>query len=310
MKYLAIIFCLGSAVIATAFSSESLARNAESREVCGGKEEIVLTEVADHGFISSPGYPNNYPNSVPPGDCGYDLVVRGTEIDSVRLGFLQLRTITGDYVQVELRDNEPAQEWFDQYTGTFDLFLPELTAANDATVFLQSDEAGGDRGYLAAYAAELPYDFLHGEIEVDNKSGPGIYETSFTEVININTETGEITTSGDVNELHAKVQPGASKTYGFISSPNHPGFYPNNENIVFNLSGPAGSKFALRVLRAKFEPNYDYVIVSENGSTLLTLTGLRSKILYSDTNEVAVNFRSDFSNSHSGFLIAYATVQT
>ncbi|CAG0916187.1 unnamed protein product [Notodromas monacha] len=306
-----IAICIGlSAVPAytNKISSINAANKAESRDVCGGIESIVLTQETDHGFIASPGYPGRYPNSVAARDCGQDLSVDSDSIDSVRLGFLQLRTIYGDYVQLEVRDTAPDLEYVEQLSGISDLFLPLLLAGNNATVFLQSDSAETDIGYLVAYAAELPRNTKDEQIEVEDKSGPGIYEPNSVEVININTETGEITTNGDVTQLHTKVQPGASKQYGFVSSPNHPDPYPNSQTVDYNLSGPSGSRFALRALRTRLETGYDSVYFLEDGIPFAGGYTLMTSIAYSSTNEVTVRFRSDSSNTFSGFLIAYANI--
>ncbi|CAG0916186.1 unnamed protein product [Notodromas monacha] len=336
MNYLAIIIFSGLSIISA--STQELSQNpsraavnkAESKEICGGLEQIVLTDRPDHGFISSPGYPVGYPNNVGARDCGHDLLVESSVIDSVRLGFLQLRTSNGDSVQVELRDENA--EFIDQFAGTLDLFIPQLFAANNATVFLQSDAIETEFGYLAAYAAELPNNGKDEIIEVKDKINSDADEPSFTEVIRINTETGKITTNGDMTQLHTKVQPGASKTYGFLSSPNHPNNYANGERITFDLVAPEGSKIALRLMRLRLEPIYDQLRVFDGG-VLLQLMRLRlepiydqlrvfdggvllqniehlmTNIIYSKSNEITVQFTSDTSNTYSGFLLAYTNIQ-
>ncbi|CAG0916185.1 unnamed protein product [Notodromas monacha] len=85
------------------------------KNICGGIDVIELDSDTAHGFISSPGYPGTYPASIiDPEDCGSQVTVANNTIDSVLLGFLQLRLRPGDYLSIKQTFYNPPSERTEQ----------------------------------------------------------------------------------------------------------------------------------------------------------------------------------------------------
>nr|XP_060614880.1 mannan-binding lectin serine protease 2 isoform X2 [Anolis sagrei ordinatus] len=118
---------------------------------------------------------------------------------------------------------------------------------------------------------------------------------------------------GDVLQLE--------KMYGRIASPDFPNIYPNSKERTWNITVPRG--YAIRLyfthfnLELSYLCEYDYVKLRSGGNVLATLCGHQStdteeapgdKTYHSLDNNLAVTFRSDYSNEKefTGFEAFYA----
>ncbi|CAG0920898.1 unnamed protein product [Notodromas monacha] len=262
-----------------------------SKQICGGIDVIELGSESDFGFISSPGYPGNYPNSIiSPQDCGAQLSVTSDAINSVSLGFLQLRLAQGDYLSITEKRDDPPSESTEQLTGSYDLFLPDLIVANETRVYLQSNAADSKLGYLAAYAGQLqPLPPTPGSPAKTNPSS-NTKPANNKQVIRINVATGETWTDSDNHDMvRQMVQHVPGKQFGLVMSPNHPQNYPPETDFEYQLVAPTGSRIAIRVLRAEFEVCCDYVAIVEDTSNAYYIRSPEPQIKYSSGNEKKVD---------------------
>ncbi|XP_042335237.1 mannan-binding lectin serine protease 2 isoform X2 [Sceloporus undulatus] len=118
---------------------------------------------------------------------------------------------------------------------------------------------------------------------------------------------------GDVLQLE--------RMYGRIASPDFPNTYPNSKERTWNITVPRG--YAIRLyfthfnLELSYQCDYDYVKLRSGGKVLATLCGHQStdteeapgdKTYHSLDNNLAVTFRSDYSNEKefTGFEAFYA----
>nr|XP_020637833.1 mannan-binding lectin serine protease 2 isoform X1 [Pogona vitticeps]XP_020637834.1 mannan-binding lectin serine protease 2 isoform X1 [Pogona vitticeps]XP_020637835.1 mannan-binding lectin serine protease 2 isoform X1 [Pogona vitticeps]XP_020637836.1 mannan-binding lectin serine protease 2 isoform X1 [Pogona vitticeps]XP_020637838.1 mannan-binding lectin serine protease 2 isoform X3 [Pogona vitticeps]XP_020637839.1 mannan-binding lectin serine protease 2 isoform X3 [Pogona vitticeps] len=118
---------------------------------------------------------------------------------------------------------------------------------------------------------------------------------------------------GDVLQLE--------RLYGRIASPDFPNVYPNSKERTWNITVPPG--YAIRIYFTHFnmelshQCEYDYVKLRSAGKILATLCGHQStdteeapgdKTYYSVDNNLAVTFRSDYSNEKefTGFEAFFA----
>ncbi|XP_062822103.1 mannan-binding lectin serine protease 2 isoform X2 [Anolis carolinensis] len=118
---------------------------------------------------------------------------------------------------------------------------------------------------------------------------------------------------GDVLQLE--------RMYGRIASPDFPNIYPNSKERTWNITVPRG--YAIRLyfthfnLELSYLCEYDYVKLRSGGKVLATLCGHQStdteeapgdKTYHSLDNNLAVTFRSDYSNEKefTGFEAFYA----
>ncbi|XP_053137205.1 mannan-binding lectin serine protease 2 isoform X3 [Hemicordylus capensis] len=118
---------------------------------------------------------------------------------------------------------------------------------------------------------------------------------------------------GDVVQLE--------KMYGRIASPDFPNVYPNSKERTWNITVPRG--YAVRIyfthfnMELSYQCEYDYVKLRSGGELLASLCGHQStdteeapeeKPYYSAGNNLAVTFRSDYSNEKefTGFEAFFA----
>ncbi|XP_054857312.1 mannan-binding lectin serine protease 2 isoform X2 [Eublepharis macularius] len=111
------------------------------------------------------------------------------------------------------------------------------------------------------------------------------------------------------------------KMYGRIASPDFPNVYPNSKERTWNITVPDG--YIIRIyfthfnLELSYQCEYDYVKMRSGGKVLATLCGHEStdteeapgdKTYHSVDNNLAVTFRSDYSNENefTGFEAFYA----
>nr|XP_056721367.1 mannan-binding lectin serine protease 2 [Euleptes europaea] len=109
--------------------------------------------------------------------------------------------------------------------------------------------------------------------------------------------------------------------YGRFASPDFPNIYPNSKERTWNITVPEG--YTIRIyfthfnLELSFQCEYDYVKMQSGGKVLATLCGHEStdteeapgnKTYHSFDNNLAVTFRSDYSNEKgfTGFEAFYA----
>ncbi|XP_063001411.1 mannan-binding lectin serine protease 2 isoform X2 [Elgaria multicarinata webbii] len=111
------------------------------------------------------------------------------------------------------------------------------------------------------------------------------------------------------------------RTYGRFASPDFPNVYPNGKERTWNITVPSG--YTIRIYFTHFNVElsylceYDYVKLHSGGKVLATLCGHQStdteeapgdKTYHSVDNNLAVTFRSDYSNEKefTGFEAFYA----
>ncbi len=53
-------------------------------------------------------------------------------------------------------------------------------------------------------------------------------------------------------------------------SPNHPDFYPDDENVVYDIRVPKTQRVAIHLLRMGLETKYDYLYVNDTATGKIT----------------------------------------
>ncbi|XP_029436221.1 procollagen C-endopeptidase enhancer 2-like [Rhinatrema bivittatum] len=266
---------LSLAVMAWAASpgegQEEAPRTNTSRPVflCGG------TLTADSGYIASEGFPNNYP---PNKKCTWTITVPEGQIVMLSFRIFDLEsdpTCRYDYLDV-YNGHSVAMQRLGRFCGTF---RPGalLSTSNKMMLEMGSDDGNGGRGFLAWYMAGLPHvndhQFCGGKLE---------------------------------------------KPQGSLKTPNWPdNDYPVGISCSWHIIAPQGQIIELSFGKFDVEMDtscrYDYVSVFNGGETDNTqrigkFCGDTSpSLIYSDGNELLVQFVSDLSVTADGFTASYST---
>ncbi|CAL4069412.1 unnamed protein product [Meganyctiphanes norvegica] len=100
-----------------------------------------------------------------------------------------------------------------------------------------------------------------------------------------------------------------SSSSGRINSTNYPLDYSNNENCVWTINAPEGTKIVLSFMTFELENNHDYLEIrnGDNASSPLihNLTGRHWADIISPANQLHLTFTSDGSVTNTGFYISW-----
>uniref|UniRef100_A0A8B9JH09 CUB and Sushi multiple domains 1 n=1 Tax=Astyanax mexicanus TaxID=7994 RepID=A0A8B9JH09_ASTMX len=203
--------------------------------------------------------------------------------------------------------------------------VPDLIVSMSSQMWLhlQSDDTIGSQGFKAIYE----------EIDKGGCGDPGIPaygkrtgdSFSHGDVLTFECQAafelvGERTISCQQNNQWSGNKPSCvfscffnfTAPSGIILSPNYPEEYGNNMNCVWLIIAEPGNRIHLIFSDFEVEPQFDYLIVKDDGmpepTTFGTFSGkdVPSQIA-SNGNIMRLEFQSDHSNTGKGFNITYTT---
>ena len=103
-------------------------------------------------------------------------------------------------------------------------------------------------------------------------------------------------------------------TRGVLTSPNYPGHYPNNLNLVQKIQVPEGNTIWIRFTDFDCEPVHDWVFIEDHNGTRLRdyndkPAGFSRAVwreqLVSTTNIIDVVFKTDGSVTRKGWRLEW-----
>ncbi|XP_055502765.1 deleted in malignant brain tumors 1 protein-like [Leucoraja erinacea] len=220
-----------------------------------------------NGIVSSPYYPDSYPNSA---SCIWHIRVESHQIIDLQFSDFDLemgQNCLLDYVAI--------------YDGpsTNSTLLARLcsnpsealiSSSNSMTIYFRSDHSVTSRGFIARYQS-LP---------INNGHMCGGY-------------------LGDA--------------FGSLFSPGYPYPYPNNADCIWYIRVNSTQKvllwFSVFELEATSSCSYDFVAVYDGPTTDSALLGKlcieANETFTSTSNSMTIHFRSDSSQTRSGFAASY-----
>ncbi|CAH2272473.1 procollagen C-endopeptidase enhancer 2-like [Pelobates cultripes] len=234
---------------------------------CGG--DII----GDSGYIASEGFPNYYPHNK---KCVWNITVPEGHVVMLSFRVLDMESDPNcryDYLSIYNGHSRSAQE-LARVCGTF---RPGALMSTGPTMMLEmvADEETGGRGFLAWYSASAPH-------ISENQFCGGKFE----------------------------------KPQGSLSTPNWPeNNYPSGISCSWHIVAPQNQVVELSFKKFDVEEDsycrYDYVAVFNGGETdnnrlIGKFCGDSAPVsIYSDDNEMLVQFVSDLSVTADGFEAFY-----
>ncbi|XP_048237900.1 cubilin-like isoform X1 [Haliotis rufescens] len=238
------------------------------------------------GQIASPGYPGQYPHQV---DYAWTITTTVGMRIRVNFVFIDIEVSFGGncyYDYIRLRDGALASS---PVLGRFcSSSLPSsvLTTSNQLRAEFHTDFSSSGSGFLFNWTAT-----------------------------NENPTAG--TTPGPTGVPGCGGNLVAMDTIQSFASPGFPNSYTNRLNCIWRITSPVGTRVAVNITSINLEShsscNYDSVKVYDNPSASGTLLGRfcgrtpNSDILYSSSNRITIQFRTDSSVTRTGFSMTYQT---
>uniref|UniRef100_A0AAZ3P372 CUB and sushi domain-containing protein 1 n=1 Tax=Oncorhynchus tshawytscha TaxID=74940 RepID=A0AAZ3P372_ONCTS len=309
----------GSKSITCQRVTETLAAWSDHRPICRSKT-CGSNSRGPKGFITSPNYPVQYDNNA---HCVWVI----TALDNrkvIKLAFEEFDLERG-YDTLTVGDGGKigdARRVLYVLTGSS---VPDLivSMSNQMWLHLQSDDTIGSQGFKAtyeeidkggcgdpgipAYGRRTGERFLHGDMLTFE------CQAAFELV-------GERTISCQQNNQWSGNKPSCvfscffnfTTPSGIILSPNYPEEYGNNMNCVWLIIAESGSRIHLIFSDFEVEPQFDYLIVKDDGMSEPTTFGTFSgkdvpSQIASNGHIMRLEFQSDHSNTGKGFNITYTT---
>ncbi|XP_075468232.1 cubilin-like isoform X3 [Ascaphus truei] len=264
----------------------------EPSYTCGG----FLTQRS--GVIDSPFYPNNYPDNA---NCTWDIWTTVGHYVELRILTLDLETHPDcSYDWVIIYDGRPGyspQLGKICNPGNYTFY----SSSNIMGINFRSDISVHLTGFRAVYTS------LHRPRTTPDYYHPTTATTEGFYPPTPNTTPEPSYTCGGF----------LSQPSGVIYSPFYPNNYPDNANCTWDIWTTVGHYVELRILTLDLEthPNcpYDWVIIYDGRSgyspQLGKICNPGNYTLYSSSNIMGINFRSDISVHRTGFLAVYTSLQ-
>nr|XP_026694941.1 CUB and sushi domain-containing protein 1 isoform X7 [Ciona intestinalis] len=222
-------------------------------------------------LITSPNYPNNYPNNV---DCTWTI----TASDGMRVQLNLIRFSTErsyDYLTISSDGTQLARN-----SGTYSN-ITYTSIGNTLTLRFTSDRSVTRSGFKATFVEVYP-------------------TTTTTE-----TTMPESTTRASSCGFNAV----ATSTSQLITSPNYPRIYPNNADCTWTITASDGMRVQLNLISFLTERNWDYLTISSDGTQLARMSGTYSNRTYTSIgNTLTLRFTSDSSLTRTGFNATFVEV--
>ncbi|XP_062852030.1 CUB and sushi domain-containing protein 1-like [Trichomycterus rosablanca] len=309
----------GSKSITCQRVTETLAAWSDHRPICRTRT-CGSNLRGPKGVITSPNYPVQYENNA---HCVWVITAVDPE-KVIKLAFEEF-DLERAYDTLTVGDGGKigdARRVLYVLTGSS---VPDLivSMSNQMWLHLQSDDTIGSQGFKAiyeeihkggcgdpgvpAYGRRMGDSFLHGDVLTFE------CQAAFELV-------GERTISCQQNNQWSGNKPSCvfscffnfTAPSGIILSPNYPEEYGNNLNCVWLIIAEPGNRIHLIFSDFDVEPQFDYLIVKDDGipepTTFGTFSGkdVPSQIA-SNGNIMRLEFQSDHSNTGKGFNITYTT---
>ncbi|XP_066263204.1 cubilin-like [Branchiostoma lanceolatum] len=297
---------------------------------CGGN----LTAPPE-GIVTSPNYPNDYGNEE---NCDWTITV--PEGNIVRLTFDSFVTeVDFDFLFVYDGDSDTAAP-LQRLTGDMsDVHVPTITSTSTQMfVRFTSDESVTAQGFQFSYmesarcggsltappegyvtSPNYPMDYGNNETCEWTITVPEGYTVRLT-FHSFRLENADSLTIYD-KDAYTGPRPsicGRSLTApprGYVTSPNYPNKYGNNENCGWTITVPEGSTVSLTVESLNIENCCDFLDIYDGDSSsriwLRSLTGEVSvDPINSTSNQMFLRFSSDESVTAQGFQFNYRATPT
>uniref|UniRef100_A0A673IHF6 CUB and Sushi multiple domains 1 n=1 Tax=Sinocyclocheilus rhinocerous TaxID=307959 RepID=A0A673IHF6_9TELE len=309
----------GSKSITCQRVTETLAAWSDHRPICRTRT-CGSNLRGPKGIITSPNYPVQYENNA---HCVWVITAVDPE-KVIKLAFEEF-DLERAYDTLTVGDGGKigdARRVLYVLTGSS---VPDLivSMSNQMWLHLQSDDTIGSQGFKAvyeeiekggcgdpgvpAYGKRTGDRFLHGDVLTFE------CQAAFELV-------GERTISCQQNNQWSGNKPSCvfscffnfTTPSGIILSPNYPEEYGNNMNCVWLIIAEPGNRIHLIFSDFELEPQFDYLIVKDDGmpepTTFGTFSGkdVPSQIA-SNGHIMRLEFQSDHSNTGKGFNITYTT---
>ncbi|XP_078353385.1 cubilin-like isoform X6 [Oculina patagonica] len=238
-----------------------------------------------YNSLTSPGYPNNYPNNM---DCTYWVHIPHGKALRIHFDLFKVDDCGYDYLRITNERNQT----FGEFCGVKSGHVVHVTGQY-AVITFHSDSSITDQGYKLFFS-----DFSNGNVSTSRP-----YTTY--RPYNYTTSPPPPTTTSPPSVCGQVVN-------NTLTSPGYPNNYPNNMDCVYRVPIPAGKAMNIYfnefVVEYQIYCNYDYLeITNENNQTFGKYCGSRSGLTVVVTGQyVVLKFHSDRSFTYKGYRLTFS----
>ncbi|XP_078353401.1 cubilin-like isoform X22 [Oculina patagonica] len=238
-----------------------------------------------YNSLTSPGYPNNYPNNM---DCTYWVHIPHGKALRIHFDLFKVDDCGYDYLRITNERNQT----FGEFCGVKSGHVVHVTGQY-AVITFHSDSSITDQGYKLFFS-----DFSNGNVSTSRP-----YTTY--RPYNYTTSPPPPTTTSPPSVCGQVVN-------NTLTSPGYPNNYPNNMDCVYRVPIPAGKAMNIYfnefVVEYQIYCNWDYLeITNENYQTFGKYCGSKSGLNVVVTGQyVVLKFYSDGSNSYKGYRLTFS----
>ncbi|XP_078353400.1 cubilin-like isoform X21 [Oculina patagonica] len=252
-----------------------------------------------YNSLTSPGYPNNYPNNM---DCTYWVHIPHGKALRIHFDLFKVDDCGYDYLRITNERNQT----FGEFCGVKSGHVVHVTGQY-AVITFHSDSSITDQGYKLFFS-----DFSNGNVSTSRP-----YTTY--RPYNYTTSPPPPTTTSPPSDYTTSPPPPTTTApvcgqvvNNTLTSPGYPNNYPNNADCVNWVPIPAGKAMNIYfnefVMEYHWSCRWDYLeITNENYQTFGKYCGSKSGLNVVVTGQyVVLKFYSDGSNSYKGYRLTFS----